>query len=59
MKYEEAIKSLEQIIQHIENEEMDIDDLSTNIKKAKELITLCKDKLTKAEESVKKVMEEK
>lgn len=59
MKYEEAIKSLEQIIQHIENEEMDIDDLSTNIKKAKELITLCKDKLTKAEESVKKVIEEK
>ncbi|MDO5446213.1 MAG: exodeoxyribonuclease VII small subunit [Prevotellaceae bacterium] len=58
MKYEEAMRALEQIIQHIENEEMDIDDLSTNIKKAKELITLCKDKLTKAEESVKKVMED-
>ena len=58
MKYEETMRALEQIIQHIENEEMDIDDLSTNIKKAKELITLCKDKLTKAEESVKKVMED-
>ena len=58
MKYEETMRALEQIIQHIENEELDIDDLSTNIKKAKELITLCKDKLTKAEESVKKVMED-
>lgn len=58
MKYDEAVKQLEQIIQHIEREEMDIDDLSENIKKAQSLIKLCKDKLTKAEESIKQVMAE-
>lgn len=59
MKYDEAVKQLEQIIQHIEHEEMDIDDLGENIKKAQTLIKLCKDKLTKAEESIKQIMEEK
>lgn len=58
MKYDEAVKQLEQIIQHIEREEMDIDDLSENIKKAQSLIKLCKDKLTKAEESINQVMAE-
>lgn len=52
MKYEEAIKQLETIVQKMENDEYDIDQLAEQLKKAKELITMCKDKLTKTEEEL-------
>ena len=55
MKYEEAIKDLEKIVRAIENGDMDIDDIISNIKRAQELITLCKDKLTKTEEELEKL----
>ena len=56
MKYEEAIKELETIVRRMEANELDIDTLSTELKRAQELLRLCKDKLTKADEEVKKVL---
>lgn len=56
MKYEEAVKELETIVRRMEANELDIDTLSTELKRAQELLRLCKDKLTKADEEVKKVL---
>ena len=58
IKYEEAIRQIEDIVERHENDEMDIDSLGTELKKAQKLIKLCKDKLTKTEEEVKKILEE-
>ena len=58
IKYEEAIRQIEDIVERLENDEMDIDSLGTELKKAQKLIKLCKDKLTKTEEEVKKILEE-
>ena len=56
MKYEEAVKELETIVRRMEANELDIDTLSTELKRAQELLRLCKDKLTKADEEVKNVL---
>ena len=58
IKYEEAIRQIEDIVERLENDEMDIDSLGTELKKAQKLIKLCKDQLTKTEEEVKKILEE-
>jgi exodeoxyribonuclease VII small subunit len=42
----------------IENGELDVDLLSEKVKEATRLIKLCKEKLYKADEEVKKVLEE-
>ena len=58
IKYEETIRQIEDIVERLENDEMDIDSLGAELKKAQKLIKLCKDKLTKTEEEVKKILEE-
>ena len=57
-KYNKAIKRLEEIIERIENEEIDVDELSDKVKEAIELITVCKEKIEKAEMEVKRVVDE-
>ncbi len=59
MKYEEAIKELETIVSQIEKNELDIDQLTDRLKKAQELIKLCKDKLYKTDEEIKGILDEK
>lgn len=56
--YNEAIMQLRQIVADIENSELDVDILSAKVKEATRLIKLCKEKLYKADEEVKKVLEE-
>jgi exodeoxyribonuclease VII small subunit len=56
VKYEEAMKELETIVEGIEGDHISIDELSTKVKRATELIKLCKTKLYKTEEDVKKVL---
>ena len=46
-KYNKAIKRLEEIIGKIENEEIDVDELSEKVKEAVELITICKERIEK------------
>ena len=56
VKYSKSIKRLEEIIQKIENEEIDIDELSEKIKEAVSLIKFCKEKIGNAEVEVKRVV---
>lgn len=58
MKYEEALRQLEDIVRKMENNEFDIDQLAEQLKKAQKLITLCKNKLTKTDEEIQKILEE-
>lgn len=57
-KYEEALQELQTIVRRMENDELDIDQLSTQLKRAQELIKLCKDKLTKTETDIKNILSE-
>ena len=56
MNYEEAVQQLENIVQRMENDELDIDELTTELKKAQQLIKMCKAKLTKVDEDIKKIL---
>ena len=58
MKYEEAVKKLEDIVHKMENDELDIEQISDHLKTAQQLIKLCKDRLTKTDEEIKKILEE-
>ena len=56
MNYEVAVQQLESIVQRMENDELDIDELTTELKKAQQLIKMCKAKLTKVDEDIKKIL---
>lgn len=56
--YTEAVEKLRRIVSDIERGDLDVDVLSENVKEATRLIQLCKDKLYKVDEEVKKVLEE-
>ena len=55
--YEEAITQLEEIVKKMESGELDIDMMSTELKNAQQLIKLCKDKLTKTDEEIRKILD--
>lgn len=56
--YNEAVDKLRKIVADIENGDLDVDLLSEKVKVATRLIKLCKEKLYKVDEEVKKVLEE-
>jgi len=58
MKYEQAFAELQTIVRRMENDELDIDQMSEQLKRAQQLIKLCKDKLTKTDEEIKKILAE-
>ena len=55
-KYEVAMRQLEDIAAKMENGELDIDSLSEQLKTAQKLIKQCKDKLTKTDEDIRKIL---
>ena len=57
MKYSKAMNRLEEIMKDIENEEVDIDEISLKVKEAVALVKLCKEKVLKAEIEVKEVVD--
>ena len=57
MQYEEAIIQLEEIAHKMENGEFGIDEMPTQIKKAQQLIKLCKDKLKKTDAEITKLLD--
>ena len=59
LKYEAAFAELQSIVTKMENDELDIDQLSEQLKRAQEIIKFCKDKLTKTDEEIKKILAEK
>ena len=58
ISYTEAIRELEAIVTEIEQGEITIDTLSEKVKRASELIKICKAKLTATEEDVNKILGE-
>lgn len=56
--YTEAFSELQTIVSEIENDQISVDELSIKVKRASQLIIICKTKLTTTEEDVKKILEE-
>ena len=56
MKDEEAIKNLESIVSMMESGKLDLDQLEEKLKEAQQLIKLCRDKLTKTDEEISKLL---
>lgn len=57
-KYERAISQLEEIVERLENNQLGIDEMTAQLKKAQQLIKLCKDRLTKTDEEIQKILGE-
>ncbi len=57
IKYGKAMEELEGILKRIEEEEVDIDDLTQEVKRAAELIQLCKKKIEKTEMEVNRIVQ--
>ena len=55
-KYEAAYAELQGIVRQMEGEELDIDQMAEAVKRAQTLIKLCKDKLTKTDAEIKKIL---
>lgn len=55
--YGEAMKELQDIMSRIENEDLDVDILLEEVKKAANLIKFCKDKLQKTNVEIQKILD--
>ena len=56
ISYTESIIEIEEILHQIENEELDIDDLSEKVKRVSVLLKHCKKKLHQTEADVQKIL---
>ena len=54
--YKESIEELENILKELENNELDIDILSIKVKRAAELVAICKEKLFNTNEEIEKIL---
>ncbi len=58
INYTAAFEELQAIVTEIEKGEISVDELSQKVKRASELIKICKLKLTTTEEDVNKILKE-
>jgi exodeoxyribonuclease VII small subunit len=56
--YKSAVAELEAILHAIESDEIDVDELTVKVKRASELIKICKGKLRTAEAAIDQVFDE-
>jgi exodeoxyribonuclease VII small subunit len=56
--YQEAFSELETILNKLENNELDMDLLTVQVKRASELIKFCKGKLFETEEEIEKIIDD-
>lgn len=56
--YREAYEKLDKIRAEIESNLLDVDELAEKLKEASRLLKICRDKLYRAEEETRKIMEE-
>ena len=56
--YSEAVSELSAILGGLESERIDVDEVSLKVKRAIELIRLCREKIAKTELEVKKIVKE-
>ena len=58
IKYTAAFEELQKIVSDMEDSKISIDELDIKIKRASELLKICKDKLFKTEKNVQKILSE-
>ena len=58
MNCTKAFEELQKIVSEIEKGEISVDELSEKVKRAAQLIKICRLKLTKTEEDVNKILKE-
>jgi exodeoxyribonuclease VII small subunit len=58
INYTKAFDELKQIVTDIEQGEISVDELSEKVKRATQLIKICKSKLTTTEENVNAILKE-
>ncbi|HAG16631.1 MAG TPA: exodeoxyribonuclease VII small subunit [Bacteroidales bacterium] len=58
LTYSLALEELENIIQEIENENINIDDLSLKVKRAAFLLQFCKETLRSTEQDIQSILNE-
>ena len=58
MTYREATEELEEILRAIENDSVDVDELTQKVQRSSQLIKLCKEKLRSAEKAIDQVFNE-
>jgi len=58
VSYKEAINEIEEILRQLENNELDVDELSEKVKRVSLLVTLCKEKLHNTEEEIDKILKD-
>jgi exodeoxyribonuclease VII small subunit len=56
--YTSAFAELQQIVSEIERGEINVDELSEKVKRASELLSFCKEKLTQTEGSVASILQD-
>ncbi len=54
--YGESVKQLEEILQELNSNDVDIDQLHGKVKKARELLEMCKKKLKSTEEEIDELL---
>ncbi len=57
LPYTEAMAEIEKILARFRSDEMDVDSLAAEVRRATELIASCRERLRKAEEEVNKTLE--
>ncbi|BBA28767.1 exodeoxyribonuclease VII small subunit [Prevotella melaninogenica] len=57
IKYEEAVRQLEAIVDKMERGELDIDSMAGQLKQAQELVKLCKQKLKRTDDEIQKLLD--
>ena len=58
LTYSEAIAEVEQILARLRDEQIDVDSLTAEVKRATELIAQCRAQLTDVERAVKEQLEQ-
>lgn len=53
LSFGEAVAEVEEILERLEQDEVDIDDLSQEVKRAVELIQVCREKLSRTDREVR------
>jgi len=57
-KYQSVMQELNGILDDLQSEEVDVDEVAVKVKRAIEIIRLCKDKIQSTEIEVKKIVKE-
>jgi len=58
LKYKDAENELADILEDLQSERIDVDEIAARVKRAVELIRLCKEKIQHTEMEVKKVIKD-